>query len=36
MKSMRTDIQSVEKIRKTADEFARLERSKDQGRDHGR
>jgi hypothetical protein len=36
MKSMRTDIQSVEKIRKTADELARSEHSRDLGRDHER
>ena len=29
MKSMRTDIQAVEKIRKTADELARSEKSRD-------
>lgn len=36
MKAMRTNIQAVEKIRKTADEFARSERSKDRGRDYER
>ena len=36
MKGMRTDIQAVEKIRKTADELARPERSKVRGRDHER
>jgi hypothetical protein len=36
MKAMRTDIQVVEKIRKTADEFAWSEKSKDRGRDHER
>jgi hypothetical protein len=29
MKAMRTDIQAVEKIRKTADELARSEKAKD-------
>jgi cell division protein FtsB len=32
MKSMRTDIQAVEKIRKTADELAQSEKSRDRGR----
>ncbi|MFT9057183.1 MAG: MobA/MobL family protein, partial [Ethanoligenens sp.] len=36
MKAMRKDIQTVEKIRKTADELARSEHSKDQGRDYER
>ena len=36
MKAMCTDIQAVEKIRKTADKLARLEHSKDQGRDYER
>ena len=36
MKSMRTDIQAVEKIRKTADELARSEKPKDRGRDYER
>ena len=36
MKAMHTDIQAVEKIRKTADELARLEKSKDRGRDYER
>jgi hypothetical protein len=36
MKAMRTDIQTVEKIRKTADELARSERSRDRGRDYER
>ena len=33
MKAMRTDIQTVEKIRKTADELAHSEKSRDQGRE---
>ena len=33
MKSMRTDIQAVEKIRKTADELARSEKSRDRGQE---
>jgi hypothetical protein len=33
MKSMRTDIQAVEKIPKTADELARLEKSRDRGQE---
>ena len=36
MKAMSTDIQAVEKIRKTADELARSEKAKDQGRDYER
>lgn len=36
MKTMRADIQTVEKIRKTADELARSEHSRDFGRDHER
>ena len=36
MKAMRTDIQAVEKIRKTADELARSEKSQDRGQDHER
>mgnify|MGYP000977021668 CR=1 FL=1 len=36
MKAMRADIQAVEKIRKTADELARSEKAKDQGRDYER
>ena len=36
MKAMRTDIQAVEKIRKTADGLARSEKPKDRGRDHDR
>ena len=36
MKSMRTDIQAVEKIRKTADELARSEKSRDREHDHER
>lgn len=36
MKAMRTDIQAVEKIRKTADELARSEKPKDQGRNYER
>ncbi len=36
MKAMRTDIQAVEKIRKTADELARSEKSRDRGRDYER
>lgn len=36
MKSMRTDIQAVEKIRKTAYELARSKRSKDRGHDYER
>lgn len=31
MKAMRTDIQTVKKIRKTADELARAERDKENG-----
>jgi len=36
MKAMRTDIQAVEKIRKTADELARSEKPRDRGHDHER
>ncbi len=36
MKAMRTDIQAIEKIRKTADELARSEKSRDRGRDYER
>jgi hypothetical protein len=36
MKAMRTDIQAVEKIRKTADELARAERDKEKGHDFER
>ena len=36
MKAMRADIQSVEKIRKTADELARSEKSRDRERNHER
>jgi hypothetical protein len=36
MKAMSTDIQAVEKIRKTADELARSEKPKDRGRDYER
>ena len=36
MKAMRKDIQTVEKIRKTADELARSEKSRDRGRDYER
>ena len=36
MKAMRTDIQAVERIRKTADELARAEKPRDQGRDYER
>ncbi|MVB10267.1 MobA/MobL family protein [Caprobacter fermentans] len=36
MKSMRTDIQAVEKIRKTADELARAERTRDRGQEYDR
>ena len=36
MKVMRTDIPAVEKIRKTADELARSEKSRDWGRDYER
>ena len=36
MKAMRTDIQTVEKIHKTADELDRSERSRNQGRDYER
>ena len=36
MKAMRTDIQAVEKIRKTADELARSEKSRDRGRNYER
>ncbi|MCL1632925.1 MobA/MobL family protein [Sporolactobacillus sp. CPB3-1] len=36
MKAMRTDIQAMEKIRKTADELARPERGRDRGRNHER
>jgi len=36
MKAMRTDIQAVEKIRRTADELTRAEKPRDQGRDHER
>lgn len=36
MKAMRTDIQAVEKIRKTADELARSEHNKDRRRDYER
>lgn len=36
MKSMRTEIQAVEKIRKTADELARSEKSRDRRRDQER
>ncbi|WZL79960.1 hypothetical protein QBE55_06975 [Eubacteriales bacterium mix99] len=35
MKAMRTDIQAVEKIRKTADELARSEKSRDWGQEGG-
>jgi outer membrane murein-binding lipoprotein Lpp len=36
MKAMRTDIQAVEKIRKTADELARSEKSRDRGQEYDR
>lgn len=36
MKAMRTDIQAVEKIRKTVDELARSEKSRDRGHDYER
>ncbi len=36
MKAMRTNIQAVEKIRKTADELARSEKSRDRRRNHER
>jgi len=36
MKAMRIGIQTVEKIRKTADELARSEKSRDRGRDYER
>ncbi len=36
MKTMRTDIQAVEKIRKTADELARSEKPRDREHDHER
>ncbi|QAT50241.1 conjugal transfer protein TraA [Caproiciproducens sp. NJN-50] len=36
MKAMRTDIQAIEKIRKTADELARPEKSRDRGCNHER
>ena len=36
MKAMRADIQTVEKIRQTADELARSEKSRDWGRDYER
>jgi hypothetical protein len=36
MKTMRADIQAVEKIRKTADELARSEKPRDWGRDYER
>ena len=36
MKFMRADIQAVEKIRKTADELARAEKSRDRGQEYDR
>lgn len=36
MKSMRTEIQAVEKIRKTADELAQSEKSRDRGQEYDR
>ena len=36
MKTMRTDIQAVEKIRKTADKLTRSEKSRERGQDYER
>ena len=36
MKAMRKDIQAVEKIRKTADELTRSEKSRERGQDYER